>query len=91
MFTVQYYTFIIKKQYFVSMFIIILTNSGHVFQSGRPHEAVKHLVLLREHPEAGEHVLAHQPVHVLDIQDVADSHQQRVLPDLGPQSLRILM
>ena len=73
------------------MFIIIITNSGHVFQSWRPHEAVKHLVLLRQHPEAGEHVLAQQPVRVLDIQDVADSHQQRVLPDLGPQSIRILI
>ena len=67
-----------------------LTYSGDVFQSRRPHETIKHLVLLLENLEAAVDVLPQKPVLVFNIENMADTHQQRILPDLGPQSLGVL-
>ena len=62
-----------------------------MFQSWRPHETVKHLVLLLKDPEAPVNILPKKPVLVLNIENVAHTHQQqRCLPDLGPQSHGIL-
>ena len=68
----------------------ILTNSGDMFQSWRPHETIKHLILLFKDPEAAINILPQKPVLILDIENVTDTHQQRCLPDLSPQSLRVL-
>ena len=69
---------------------VLLTNSGDMFQSWRPHETIKHLILLLKDPEAAMNILPQKPVLVLDIENVTDTHQQRCLPDLGPQSHGIL-
>ena len=62
-----------------------------MFQSRRTHETIKHLVLLLEDPEAAVDILPQEPVFILDIENVADTHQQWRLVELSPQSLRILI